>query len=185
MTKILLTGGANGADMLFEEMALKHNYIVRAFSFEGHTTKSRRRIILNNEDLVKAQSFIAAAARKLNKHVPHQQYIHKLISRNYYQVQDSLCVYAVATLNFDTNIVNGGTGWAVEMAKLKNIPLFVFDQNKSNWYEWKSKENVWYPTTTVLPFPAVFTGIGSRELVSSGINAIKYLFESNELLNHN
>jgi hypothetical protein len=69
--------------------------------------------------------------------------------------------------------VKGGTGWAVELAKLFNRPLHVFDQNQDKWFSWQ--EGDWQEDTPIITYDT-FVGSGTRYLNDAGIKAIDELF---------
>ena len=65
------------------------------------------------------------------------------------------------------------TGWAVELGKLFNRPLSVYDQERNQWYSWK--ENAWVEDLPKIEHPT-FVGTGTRNLTDSGRDAIRDLF---------
>ena len=56
-----------------------------------------------------------------------------LIRRNWYQVKDSNGVFAIGKLSASRSTVEGGTGWAVQMAVDSKKPVYVFDTVNSLW----------------------------------------------------
>ena len=74
----------------------------------------------------------------------------------------------------DDNTVKGGTGWAVELAKLFNRPLSVYDQAKDHWYTWK--QGAWVQENPKISHDT-FVGSGTRNLSENGRQAINRLFE--------
>lgn len=72
--------------------------------------------------------------------------------------------------------VDGGTGWAVEGALLRGIPVYVYDQITNRWYTatdpqrffsgWKAVDG---PPTDV----KAIAGVGTRELTESGFAEIE------------
>ena len=75
----------------------------------------------------------------------------------------------------DDNSVKGGTGWAVELAKLFNRPLHVYDQNRKGWFTWK--DGLWQDDIPTICY-STFVGSGTRYLSDDGIKAIATLFAS-------
>jgi hypothetical protein len=71
------------------------------------------------------------------------------------------------------NTVKGGTGWAVELAKLFNRPLSVYDQEKDGWYSWK--QGAWVQDSPKIEHDT-FVGSGTRNLSENGRKAIDKLF---------
>ena len=174
--KILYTGGAKGADLVFEAAALKAGYEVHAFSFSGHKSHSKCLLKLGDSELNLAIPFVTNAAKRLGKNIPAPGHIRNLLLRNYYQVKDTEAVFAVSTFNVATNTIAGGTGWAVEMAIELKKPVFVYDQLRKLWIQFidhKWQRSLWVPSIQAYD---KITGIGSREINEFGINAINELF---------
>jgi hypothetical protein len=82
-------------------------------------------------------------------------------------------VFVIGTI-LEDNTVKGGTGWAVELAKLFNRPLSVYDQTKENWYTWK--QSSWEKDSPRIEHDT-FVGSGTRNLNENGKQAIEKLFE--------
>ena len=59
---ILHSGGAEGADTLFEKLGMRKGFEVQAHSFEGHYTQSTNRVIHSIDELKAAQPFLDEAA---------------------------------------------------------------------------------------------------------------------------
>jgi hypothetical protein len=76
--------------------------------------------------------------------------------------------------------VRGGTGWGAEFAKLCNKPLFVFDQDKNQWFKWDGNESRW-TARSGSEEPVIehvhFTGTGTRMLMPPARTAITELFK--------
>jgi hypothetical protein len=73
------------------------------------------------------------------------------------------------------NTVKGGTGWGVELAKLFNRPINVYDQEKQDWFSWK--DGRWVAETPVITHKT-FVGTGTRNLSDDGRAALRRLFEA-------
>jgi len=201
----MYTGGAVGADTIFEDLAIKSGYTVKAYSFLGHETLSKNRVILSDDDLKEACEKVAYAADYLGRKVPlSNSYVYKLLLRNWYQVKNSEIIYAVAELDESmwngkfswkkggsvlTFKVAGGTGWAVAMALLEGKEVCFYDQRTPRWYKcWRMMDKLVlyyeiYPVPYVkdLPkFPDNFAGIGTRNLNGNGESIIRTLFNANK-----
>ena len=62
----------------------------------------------------------------------------------------------------------------MELAKLFNRPLSVYDQERKGWFCWK--DNKWVAETPVIK-DDTFVGTGTRYLTDDGRQAISDLFE--------
>ena len=82
-------------------------------------------------------------------------------------------VFVIGTI-LEDNTVKGGTGWAVELAKLFNRPLSVYDQAKEGWYSWQ--QGAWVQDSPKIEHET-FVGSGTRNLSENGSKAIEKLFE--------
>lgn len=78
--------------------------------------------------------------------------------------------------NSGKQIVDGGTGYAVEMAIQKgDIPVYVFDQTRGSWFKWDALKNEFTKTDTPT-LTKNFAGIGTRELTPEGMKAIRDVY---------
>ena len=80
-------------------------------------------------------------------------------------------VFVIGAIQIDGS-VKGGTGWAVELAKMFNRPLHVFDQPSKQWFTWKEG---WKEDAPKIEYDT-FVGSGTRYLSDSGREAIEKLF---------
>jgi hypothetical protein len=91
----------------------------------------------------------------------------------FHMVNDAYQVFAIGWIQPD-DTVKGGTGWAVELAKLFNRELYVFDQARDDWFAWRG--NRWEPAQPTIG-DKPFCGTGTRNLTDAGRAAIGELFE--------
>jgi len=173
------TGGAEGADYVWGKFSEKHGWEPQVLSFYGHniypdTVGSILR--LSPKYLQVADVYLEKANRVLKRRFPtSKENLNNLLRRNYWQVCDTNQVIAVGFLHKDQKIVDGGTGWAVQMAIDMNKPVYVFDQNTVQWFCW----NNWVGIFEGCHTPTLedrFTGIGTRKITKEGISAIKDVF---------
>ncbi len=87
-------------------------------------------------------------------------------------ITSCVAVFVIGTI-MDDNSVKGGTGWAVELAKLFNRPLHVFDQPNKQWVTWQEGE--WQKDSPLIEYDT-FVGSGTRYLNDAGREAIESLF---------
>jgi len=176
---ILRSGGAEGADTIFEKFAKAAGHVVKAFSFKGHITKSKNRYKLLPEQLRKADTFLKKANKTLKRKIPKKEDVRNLLRRNYYQVKDSDQIIAVAPLKYGSlTEVEGGTAWAIQMAiDLGKKDIYLYDLSSNKWTKWQETPN----GARFLPANAPvlgnnYTGIGSRAITPEGEAAIKSLY---------
>lgn len=176
----LFSGGASGSDLLWETLGSKYGVRVRAFSFETHGRRSSARVVLSNEQLKKADEFLHKANKTLKRHFPTRKpFVNNLLRRNWFQVKDTNGVFAVGQLNASRSTVEGGTGWAVQMAVDARKPVYVFDVICSSWKRYDYGKKTFLPCKTVPKLSLNFTGIGTRTLPANGKTAIEKVFEEN------
>jgi hypothetical protein len=94
-----------------------------------------------------------------------------LLARNWMQVKNADAIFAIGHLS--KGIVNGGTGWAVQMAIDAGKPVYVFDQERNQWY--KNINGVWSESDVPTLTPN-FAGIGTRQLNDLGKEAIREVY---------
>lgn len=181
--RICHTGGARGADMLFETECLKYNIDVIAYSFEGHSTKSTCRKILTSQELEDVNNEVSQVGALISRTPPFKRpEIIKYIQRDIYQSMYSDIVYGIATLNKVSMMPDGGTAWAVGYGVLRNIPVFFFDQVENAWFKYENWVKGQWDKIGVIPDEYFkyksFTGIGTRTLQDNGIFAIEHLIKT-------
>lgn len=179
---IIHSGGAVGADECFGNIGTELGYKVIHHSFVGHKVNGKGSTINHSDkELYEGYDLLAKANLTLKRRFPiANPYVNKLLERNYYQVLHSDFILAIAPLENEV-IVRGGTGWAVEMAKLLNKDVYVFDINENRWYNWCHNVDLggdYYADSFCyydekIPNIGAFAGIGTREITQKGIEAIR------------
>jgi hypothetical protein len=98
--------------------------------------------------------------------------IRKVIQSIFHMVNKGYHIIAVGWIQPD-GTVKGGTGWGVELGKLFNRPISVYDQDQNKWFAWK--DNAWVSETPVIK-DKTFVGTGTVNLTEEGRKAIHDLF---------
>lgn len=173
---ICLSGGAEGADLQWGMCAGSRGDKVIHFIFDGHRSRapSVEKVVLSGDMLAIANPHLEKANKSLCRKWPvANNFVASLLRRNYYQVAWAGSVYAISEIGKDQR-VKGGTAWAVQMYidLHPDGKAYVFDQKKEQWFQWK---NGWCPIISPPPPEGVWAGVGSRDLVESGKNAIREL----------
>jgi hypothetical protein len=181
MNYTCFSGGAQGADLVWEIESIKHNIKVIAYSFDGHNTKSSNTYILSANQLKEGFKHIEIANKRLNRNIYNiSQYVKNLISRDYYQVKNSDTIFAIGRLQTE-NTVMGGTGYACSVAIDLKKQIYLFEQNDNQWYYYDYETDRFEIFEEIPKLTEKFAGIGTREINNNGINAIIKLFEKNSL----
>lgn len=175
------SGGCPGADMCWETNGLKYGVETIAYSFHNHIHESSNPKILTVDELREGLIQVKIAARTLKRPVDGlYPYVQNLLSRNWFQVKNADAIYAIGMFQTDAHLkVDGGTGWAVQMALDVNKPVFFFDQLSKQWY------NSYFSLSTPKFIPLYeipilthnFAGIGTRRLSDHGKMAILDVYE--------
>ncbi len=169
----LYSGGLKGAEATFGEAAEEYGIKEIIYTFEGHKlNRNKNSVTLTKEELERGDISMELASRMLNRTYYETEKIRKVLQTIFHMVNNGHQVFVVGTIMEDKT-VKGGTGWAVELAKLFNRPLHVFDQPKKQWFTWK--DNDWQKDTPIIEYDT-FVGSGTRYLNDAGREAIRKLF---------
>jgi hypothetical protein len=175
------SGGCPGADMEWEREGEKYGVKTIAYSFHNHVQEGKNPKVLTVDELAEGWVHVRIADRTLKKNVESldSPYMRNLLCRNWFQVKNADAVFAIGKL-IDRHIVDGGTGWAVQMAVDSDKPVFLFIQD--------TMSGGWFRYMPVIGFeslrgeiPALtenFAGIGTRDLNEFGKDAIRIIYES-------
>jgi len=172
-TCTLFHGGLKGAESIFGENAEKYGVNEVIFTFDGHRlNRERNPVVLSAEELQRGDISMEIASRMMNRTYYETEKIRKVLQAIFHMVNKGHQIFVIGAI-LDDNSVKGGTGWAVELAKLFNRPLHVFDQNKNQWFTWKNGS--WQEDTPKISYDS-FVGSGTRYLSDEGGAAIEKLF---------
>ncbi|MEN8190570.1 MAG: hypothetical protein ABFS19_12050 [Thermodesulfobacteriota bacterium] len=170
----LYSGGLKGAEECFGEAAEKWGLKEVIYSFEDHKlSRDKNAVILSQEDLERGDISMELASRMLNRTYYETDKIRKVLQTIFHMVNAGHQVFVIGSIQ-DDNTVKGGTGWAVELAKLFNRPLHVYDQPNKQWFSWKDGQ--WLEDDPRIEYDT-FVGSGTRYLSDAGRDAITKLFE--------
>ncbi len=174
LSKITLySGGHKGAEAEFGKLAEAWNMKEVNISFEGHNPERARGVrVLSQEDLQKGDVSMEIVSKRMKRTYSRTDKIRKVIQSLFHMVNNGHHVIAVGWIQAD-GTVKGGTGWGVELAKLFNRPLHVYDQDQKAWFSWEN--NQWVKNTPVITSDT-FAGTGTRYLSEDGSQALHDLF---------
>lgn len=176
------SGGCRGADMCWETEGLKYGVESISYSFHNHIQYSYNPKILNTGELKEGWAHVMVAEKTLQRNFTTKEsfYVRNLVSRNWFQVKNADAIFAVSTfLNDEHKVVNGGTGWAVQMAIDNKKLVYFYDQDGCKWYWYDYRIEKFSELNGIPKLKENFAGIGSAKLNENGINAIKDIYEAN------
>ena len=169
----LFSGGLKGAETVFGETAEKYSVNEVIFTFEGHKLSRDKNVrILSKEELVRGDISMELASKMLNRTYYETEKIRKVLQTIFHMVNSGYQIFVIGSIQEDGS-VKGGTGWAVQLAKMFNRPLHVFDQPSEKWFTWKDG---WQEDEPRIKYDT-FVGSGTRYLSDAGRSAIEKLFE--------
>ncbi len=169
----LYSGGHKGAESAFGEAAAKWGIKEVNFTFTGQATaRLVNSVTLTDDELQRGDISMELASKMMNRSYFQAEKLRKVLQTIFHMVNNGHQIFVVGTILTD-DTVKGGTGWAVELAKLFNRPLSVFDQSKNAWYTWH--HGTWKEDQPTIRFDT-FVGSGTRNLSDDGRAAINGLF---------
>jgi hypothetical protein len=184
------SGGADGSDTIFENKTIEYGGTVKAYSHKTPKHTSPNKVEISEDDYLEGIEKVKRANLSL-KRWGIDKYMN-MLARNWAQVKYSNQIIAIGTIvnpgkkgpkgyysKSIYQIVDGGTGYAVQMAIDEGKPVFVFDQSINNWFRWSYTTNDFRKCDIPKLISENFAGIGTREINKSGINAINEFFSFN------
>jgi len=166
-------GGHRGTETEFGFQAERFGIREVNYSFEGRQpARDKGLTILSPEELKKGDISMEIVSKRMKRDYSEVDKIRKVFQLIFHMVNSGLQVFTVGWIQPD-DTVKGGTGWAVELGKLFNRPLSVFDQDRNQWFAWK--DNSWVEDLPKIEH-STFVGTGTRNLTDAGKQAIKELF---------
>jgi KaiC/GvpD/RAD55 family RecA-like ATPase len=171
----LLSGGAQGAEVEFGACAERWGLTELNFSFEGRNpVRTRGLVRLTEEELEEGAVSPVYIQAHMHRTYPQTPLFRKTLQTIWHQVNTAGEVFSVGVILPD-DTVKGGTGWAVELARVWHKPVHVYDQERKGWYVWDG--SAWQPEKDPVIQHRRFTGTGTRFLSEDGRKAIHGLFE--------
>src|SRR5210317_190300 len=132
----LFSGGLNGAETAFGEAAEKWSVKEVNFCYSGQKTNRQKNLVaLSDDELKRGDISMELVSQMMSRTYYETDKIRKVLQTIFHMVNKGHQIFVIGTI-LEDNTVKGGTGWAVELAKLFNRPLSVYDQEKEEWYSW-------------------------------------------------
>lgn len=176
------SGGAVGGDTVWASIGKEYN-IGKQVNYRpediGRLTQAQK------EEVETAyQQAVTSLGRKA---ISSTTFAGGLVRRDYLQAKAADAIFAISALvkpgekdkkgyvnKTNETVVEGGTGYAVQMAINLGKPVYVFDQNNQIWTMYKNGSWVSIETPVLTP---KFAGIGTREINEAGKQAIKDVYK--------
>lgn len=190
---IMQSGGAPGADNAWGTIAKEFGITNQNHWYHGIKDGNNAplgNVMISNEDYEEGRRKVAEAA-KVNWGYKYNTMKDDRLVRNWAQVKYADAIFAIGhivgkgqkvfpnqvrdTRVASTTVVQGGTGYAVTMAINEGKPVYVFDQERGKWAANINGTWKWLDETPTLT--TRFAGIGTRQINSAGIQAIRDVFE--------
>ncbi|MBF0376684.1 MAG: hypothetical protein HQK72_04295 [Desulfamplus sp.] len=170
----LFSGGHKGAEAEFGKLAQQFGINEVNFTFEGHVIERNVGLkVLSSEELQKGDVSMDIVSARMGRNFSKVDTIRKVIQSIFHMVNSGYQVFVIGWILPD-NTVKGGTGWGVELARLFNRPVFVYEQDRKQWFSWVN--NNWIEVTPIISHKT-FAGTGTRNLSDDAKEAMKALFE--------
>jgi hypothetical protein len=183
------SGGATGADTYFETLGEIWGVKTHAYSYKTDYHTSKNKVEISQSDFEEGIEEINKANKTLARFGIHKYM--NLLARNWAQIKYSKQVFAIGEIinprqktsrgyysKSRHQTVDGGTGYAVQMAINHHREVFVYCQRVKSWHKWS------YPSMSFVKLsecPKIttnnFAGIGTRQINSDGISAITDLYK--------
>ncbi len=93
----------------------------------------------------------------------------ELLARNFYQVDKSDGVFAVANITSSQKDVEGGTNMAVQVGIKQGKPVHVYDLNTESWYQYNQSTGRFEVEDTPV-LTKSFAGVGTRNIQNYKVN---------------
>lgn len=93
----------------------------------------------------------------------------ELLARDFYQVDKSDGVFAVANITSSQKAVEGGTNMAVQVGIKQGKPVHVYDLNTESWYQYNQSTGKFEVEDTPV-LTKSFAGVGTRNIQNYKIN---------------
>lgn len=93
----------------------------------------------------------------------------ELLARDFYQVDKSDGVFAIANITSSQKAVEGGTNMAVQVGIKQSKPIHVYDLNTESWYQYNQSTGKFEVEDTPV-LTKSFAGVGTRNIQNYKVN---------------
>lgn len=93
----------------------------------------------------------------------------ELLAKDFYQVDKSDGVFAIANITSSQRAVEGGTNMAVQVGIKQGKPVHVYDLNTESWYQYNQSTGIFEVEDTPV-LTKSFAGVGTRNIQNYKVN---------------
>lgn len=190
------SGGAVGSDTEWENIGKEFGVKTRAYSYKTSYHVSDNKVEISEDDYKEGVIEVNRANKWLNRYGIHKYM--NLLARNWAQVKYSEQVIAIGLIvkkgeknpkgyynKGKYDMVDGGTGYACQMAINNQKEVYVFDQMRDKWFRWSYSSLSYVECNCPKILYQNFAGIGTREIKPNGVQAIKDVYTKTFLEKNN
>lgn len=192
----LHSGGATGADASWHILGAPYglrncNHYLLSKDTEVADERLRalgvKPVHLSAEDEIEGQQKVTIAARQMGRIEPTHQVRDSKLIRNWAQIKYADTIYAITTMLSVGTVMNygkkalirqgkGGTGYAIQMAINEGKTVYVYDQERNQWFT--NRGGVWFICNDIPIITSKnFAGIGTRDINQKGLEAIHAVYQ--------
>ena len=181
------SGGALGSDTYWEEIGEEFGVKTKAYSHKTPKHQSKNKVEISDEDYKEGIVEVNKANKWLNRYGIHKYM--NMLARNWAQVKYSDEIFAIGYIvkvgdknpkgyynRGKCDMVDGGTGYAVQMGINHQRPVYVFDQVRDKWFRWSYSSLSFIEMDTPEITFQNFAGIGTRQITKNGIQSIRDIY---------
>lgn len=165
------SGGADGSDSVWFEFGQQYGVLDQRHYHHELEPNAVQNIKISEQEFVEGKKHVNQANETLGRQP--DKHMDKL-ARNWYQVLNADEIFAVGDI-LSGNIVDGGTGWAVQMAIDNGKPVHFFDQKTKHWYNYNYQTEQ-FEKSGVPVLTKEFAGVGTRQISKEGRQAINNVY---------
>jgi len=167
------SGGAIGSDYTWGKVAERLGATVNHYYWMQKTPHGN--IEISQADKDEGFEKVMLANKKLKRNPKNYM---NLLCRNWAQIKYSDNIFAIGTIKNNFTQVDGGTGWAVQMAIDCKKPVYLYDINHNLWFRYNDTVSMFSVIDNMPLLPTNFAGIGTRKITKQAIAAIYELYKN-------
>ena len=182
MKPIILSGASKGFDAMVAHLCAKYNH-KHIILIPPSDPQAKTIVPLTQAQLNLGTSDVQSAGLALGRIIKNQNTFYYL-ARNARLVTQATQVLAFGHFDKMRKHLEGGVGWTVQMAKQRDILLFVFDLDYEEWWWWDPRakqflqcEGMSEDWIAIPTLGGMTTLVGSRDTSPSVFPYLEKLFQ--------